>query len=101
MLKSLKILAWLAGIALLVIVAVDIALPLFVDPDDFKPQIAQLVKEKTGRTLDIQGTIKLSVFPWLGVKLGTTTPSNASGFGAEPFVRAESAELRVKLPPPS
>lgn len=99
MLKSLKILAWLTGIALLVIVAAAIALPLFVDPDDFKPQIAQLVKEKTGRTLDIQGNIKLSVFPWLGVKLGTTALSNAPGFGAEPFLRAESAELRVKLLP--
>lgn len=99
MLKSLKILAWLASIVLLVIVAAAIALPLFVDPDDFKPQIAQLVKEKTGRTLDIQGKIKLSVFPWLGVKLGTTALSNAPGFGAEPFLRAESAELRVKLLP--
>ncbi len=99
MLMSLKILAWLASITLLVIVAVAIALPLLVDPDDFKPQITQLVKEKTGRTLDIQGNIKLSVFPWLGVKLGATALSNAPGFGAEPFVRAESAELRVKLLP--
>ncbi|MDA1107686.1 MAG: AsmA family protein [Proteobacteria bacterium] len=99
MLKGLKILAWLAGIVLLVIVAASIALPLFFNPNDFKPQIAQLVREKTGRELTLPGNITLSVFPWLGVKTGALALGNAPGFGKQPFVGAEAAEVRVKLLP--
>lgn len=99
MLKGLKIFAWLAGSVLLVIVAASIALPLFFDPNDFKPQITGLVKEKTGRDLVMEGDITLSVFPWLGIKTGALALSNAPGFGTQPFVSADSAEVRVKLMP--
>jgi AsmA protein len=42
------------------------------DPNQYKGQIADLVKEKTQRTLTIEGDIKLSLFPTLGVQLGKT-----------------------------
>lgn len=99
MLKGLKIFAWLTGFVLLVIVAASIAVPLFFNPNDFKPQIAQRVKEKTGRELMLQGDITLSVFPWLGVKTGMLALGNAPGFGKQPFVSAEAAEVRVQLLP--
>lgn len=99
MLKGLKIFAWLVGIVLLVIVVASIALPLFFNPNDFKPQIVQLVQEKTGRELTLQGDITLSVFPWLGVKTGALALGNAPGFGKQPLVSAEAAEVRVKLLP--
>lgn len=99
MLKGLKIFAWLVGFVLLVIVGASIAVPLFFNPNDFKPQIVQLVKEKTGRELTLQGNITLSVFPWLGVKTGALALSNAPGFGKQPFVSAAGAEVRVRLLP--
>ncbi len=42
------------------------------DPNQYKGQIANLVKEKTQRTLTIEGDIRLSLFPTLGVQLGKT-----------------------------
>lgn len=97
--KILKIIAWLIGIVVIVIAAAAIAIPLFFDPNDYKQQITDTVKDKTGRELVIKGDIGLSVFPWLGVDLGTVEFSNAPGFGAEPFARVEAAQIRVKLVP--
>ncbi len=42
------------------------------DPNQYKGQIADLVKEKTQRTLTIEGDIRLTLFPRLGVQLGKT-----------------------------
>ncbi len=94
-----KFIAWIAGIALLVIVGAGSALLLFFDPNDYKPEIIALVKERTGRELSIPGKISVSVFPWLGVKLGEAQLSNAPGFGKQPFAAVQSAQLHVKLLP--
>lgn len=42
------------------------------DPNQYKGQVADLVKEKTQRTLTIEGDIRLTLFPKLGVQLGKT-----------------------------
>ena len=42
------------------------------DPNQYKAQVADLVKEKTQRTLIIEGDIRLMLFPRLGVHLGKT-----------------------------
>ena len=42
------------------------------DPNQYKAQVADLVKEKTQRTLTIEGDIRLMLFPRLGVHLGKT-----------------------------
>ncbi|MGD8811287.1 MAG: AsmA family protein [Thioalkalispiraceae bacterium] len=92
---SLISLAAIIGILLIAI----ITLPFIVDPNDYKPQITEVVKEKTGRELSIPGEIELSVFPWLGIKLGEVALSNAPGFGAQPFARIGAVDVRVQLLP--
>lgn len=42
------------------------------DPNQYKQQLADLVKQKTQRTLTIEGDIRLLLFPKLGVYLGKT-----------------------------
>jgi AsmA protein len=42
------------------------------DPNQYKEQAAQLVKDKTQRTLTIEGDIRLMLFPRIGVQLGKT-----------------------------
>jgi len=42
------------------------------DPNQYKAQMADLVKDKTQRTLTIEGDIRLMLFPKLGVHLGKT-----------------------------
>ncbi|WJW75319.1 AsmA family protein [Thiohalobacter sp. IOR34] len=97
--KPLRLLAYLlAGLVGLLLVAA-IALPLLVDPNDYKDEITRLVEDSTGRGLDIQGDLELSVFPWLGVEIGETRLGNAPGFGDQPFARVESVEVRVRLLP--
>ena len=42
------------------------------DPNQYKSQVAELVREKTQRTLTIEGDIRLMLFPKIGVHLGRT-----------------------------
>ncbi|UCH46793.1 MAG: AsmA family protein [Betaproteobacteria bacterium] len=42
------------------------------DPNEYKGDVVALVKEETGRTLNIEGDISLTFFPKIGVSLGPT-----------------------------
>ncbi len=86
------------SILLLLIIAV-IALPFFIDVNDFKPEIQSAVKDKTGRELKIEGDLELSVFPWLGVTTGNLELSNAPGFSDKPFAKINASNIKVKLIP--
>ena len=91
----------LKGIGLLVllgVVAIAAALYL-VDPNDYKPQIAQLVEAQTGRRLIIKENFSLSFFPWIGIRLGAMELGNGPGFGEKPFASIQSAHIQVKLLP--
>jgi AsmA protein len=97
--KFLKVLGIVLGIFLLLLIAAVVILPQVVDPNDYKDRIAALVTEQTGRKLKIQGNISLSVFPWLGVKLGTVELANAPGFEAPVFARIDQLQIRVRILP--
>lgn len=97
--KPLKIIFSLFGLLLLILLAAALLIPLFVDPNEHKETIISEVKEATGRDLTIQGDIELSIFPWLGLKLGSVQLSNAVGFGENPFIALNHAQVRIKLLP--
>jgi len=97
--KLLRVLAYLLGALVLIIVAAVIVIPMVVDPNDFKPQIADAVESATGRKLTMEGDLGLSVFPWLGLEVGPTALSNAPGFSERPFAQVQTVEVRVKLMP--
>jgi AsmA protein len=97
--KALKILAWVVGVPLVLLVAVIIIVPLVFDPNEHKPQLTALVKDATGRDFKIDGDIKLSLFPWVGVSTGAVELGNAPGFGPEPFARLDKADVRVAIVP--
>jgi AsmA protein len=97
-----KLLKILLGLVVLLVVLVGIAvvvLPLVIDPNDYKKEIAASVEKQTGRTLTIEGDLALSVFPWLGLDIGPTQLSNAEGFEAPYMARMQAVEVRVKLLP--
>ncbi len=97
--RLLKItLSILATVILLVIIAA-VALPFFIDPNDFKPEIQTAVKDNTGRELTINGDLELSVFPWLGISTGELTLSNAAGFTGSHFAKISESHVKVKLLP--
>jgi AsmA protein len=97
--RTVKILAGLAGGIIVLIVAGLLALWLLVNPNDYRGRIAAAVKESTGRDLVLKGDIKLSVFPWLALELGPATLGNPPGFGEEPFLAFNRAAVRVRLFP--
>jgi len=92
------ILATIATMAVLLTAAVCI-LPFIIDPNDFKPDIAAAVKDKTGRNLVLDGELKLSLFPWIGISTGKLALSNAPGFEDRPFATLEESDIKVLLLP--
>ncbi len=98
--KSLfKVFAWLIGIVVVLVAAVAIGVLTLVDPNDFKEEIAAAAKENTGRELTIEGDMEMTLFPWLGVKIGKVTLGNAPGFKSDVFAGSDRVEARVQLEP--
>jgi len=95
--KTLKIfLIAFTGLFALLLVVAGIVTATF-DPNDYKPTVIRLVKEKTQRTLTIPGVIKLSVFPKLGVDLGRISLSERNDNSE--FAVVDHAELSLALFP--
>ena len=67
------------------------------DPNAYKQDLTDLVREQTGRELQFHGDVDLTVFPALGMKLGAMSFSNAEGFGALPMVKVSEASISVDL----
>jgi len=95
----LKWIAAILGVIVLFFVAAAILLPLIIDPNDYKQELVAQVKERTGRDLHIDGDIALTVFPWIGVKIGKVALSNAAGFSNPVFASTDKVSIRVKLLP--
>ena len=69
------------------------------DANRYKDEISQLVKIQTGRDLQLDGDIALSVYPDFALNLGRATFSNPTGFGHSPFATVQSAKVGVQLLP--
>lgn len=86
----------LAFIFVILVLAI-VSISFFIDPNEYRGEISELVKNKTGRELDIKGDLSLSLFPWVGLTIGETTMSNARGFGSEPFAHFNKINIKVKI----
>lgn len=95
--KALKtILFVIAGlVALLAAAAAFLAFRF--DPNQYKSELAALVKEKTGRTLSVDGALGLSLFPSLGVSAGAMRLSERDGSTA--FASIRETKLSLALMP--
>ena len=89
--KAFKWIAWIVGgLILLLIVVVAIVAATF-DPNEYKPQIVNLVKERTGRTLTMDGKIGLTFFPKIGAEVERVALSEPNGtWPAATYLRADS-----------
>ena len=97
--KTGRILGFIVGGIVLLIILAVLAITMLVDPNQFKPKIAAQVKQSTGRELKLEGDIKLSVFPWLALKLGPASLGSPAEFKDTPFLSFNRAEVRVRLLP--
>jgi AsmA protein len=92
---KLSLIALLTLFALVVLVLVVVAATF--DPNAFKPQLVELVRAKTQRTLGIPGRIELSFFPNLGAELGAASLSERGS--SAPFASVQSARVSLALLP--
>ena len=88
----------LGGIILLTAAAIVIV-PYFINTDQFKPRIEQIVSEKSGYPLTIQGDIDIYVFPWIGFSLTDLKLDNPEGFQEKTFLTVKNFQARVKVLP--
>ncbi|MGZ4991544.1 MAG: AsmA family protein [Methylobacter sp.] len=97
--KPFKIILSVIAAMLLLLITVACILPFVIDPNDFKPEMAAAVKEKTGRELVLDGELKLSLFPWIGISTGKATLSNTPEFQDRPFATIDESHVKVLLLP--
>jgi AsmA protein len=97
--RVLKILGFIVGGVVLLLVVAGVAVSVLFDPNDYKDEITAAVQDATGRELTLDGDLELAVFPTIRIAVGSATLSNAAGFGPEPMARIGSAELRVAVLP--
>jgi len=97
--RMIKYILYAVGGLLTLVFVASILIALLFDPNDYRENIAAGVEEATGRELVIEGDIKLSLFPWLAVEIGSSRLANADGFGNKPFASFERVRLSVRLLP--
>ena len=87
-------------VALIVLLVVAVAvLPPIIGGNSFKPQIADAVREATGRELTIGGDIGLSLLPNVSVSASEIALSNAPGADPSEMLTIDSFELDLALLP--
>src|SRR5210317_186959 len=87
-----------AGLVVLVIAVLLIA-PAFIDIRDYKPELEKKVADATGRPFSVGDDLSLSLFPWAGISFSDLRLGNRPGFSEKELVTVKSFEVRVKLLP--
>jgi AsmA protein len=87
-----------ASFGILIVVGV-LAIVMLVDVERYKPEIEQLVTEKTGYPLTLGGEIELSIFPWIGLSFTDLQLDNPDGFVNKKFVHVKDFQARLKVVP--
>jgi AsmA protein len=82
-----------------IIIAVLLIAPAFIDIRDYKPKVEKLIAEKTGRPFSVGDDLRLSLFPWAGISLSALRLGNTPEFAEKEFLTVKSFEVRVKLLP--
>ena len=87
-----------ASVALfaLVVVAIVVLIVTF-DPNQYKGELAKIVKEKTARTLAVEGKIGLTLYPSLGVAVGKTTLSEPNS--EKTFAKIDEVKVSLAVLP--
>ncbi|MCU0596295.1 MAG: AsmA family protein, partial [Desulfobacterota bacterium] len=97
MAKVFKLLLMVLGVIVVAIAAIIGYFAATFDPNHYKQQVVDAVREKTDRTLRLEGEIQLSFFPSLG--MGVSKVSLSEPRSDKVFVRADGARVSLKLSP--
>lgn len=92
-----KILIGIFSLILLIVIAIGVVVAT-VDPNDYRDNITNVVKDKTGRDLHFDN-IELAFFPNIGANLENVTLSNAEGFEDEQFLKVSKIQISIAIMP--
>ncbi|AUD60227.1 cell envelope biogenesis protein AsmA [Shewanella sp. Pdp11] len=95
----MKFIKWLLALVVTLILLVTVYLTVFFDPNDFKPEIVDVVKKQTGRELVITDDLSWTFFPVIGINLGGVSLSNPEGFTPKAMLEVNKAVAEVALMP--
>ena len=84
---------------LALVVAALFLVPSFLDWEDFKPEITERLKAITGRTLAIDGPLKVSILPTPTIEATDLRLANVPGATSPDIARIKSLDLRLALGP--
>ena len=91
---------WLGAAACLIVLPVavlGVAVALL-DPNDYKPAIIEAVQHATGRTLGLNGPLRVSRSLWPTIEVSGVTLANLPGGSRPDMARAERIEASLSLP---
>jgi len=86
----------LGGVVALLVLVVAIIAATF-NPNDYKPLVVKMVKDKKERTLNIEGDIKLAFWPKIGANLGKVSISEHKS--DKEFASIQSAQVALAVLP--
>ncbi|WP_075879504.1 AsmA family protein [Vreelandella massiliensis] len=98
--QLLRILLAAVGILAVVAVAAVVYVTTFLDPEDFKPRLTEVVEEQTGLTLSLDGALSWSFYPRIGMsveKARAWLPEQ--NLDDAEFASIERAEVSVSFAP--
>jgi AsmA protein len=97
--RAIKWVLIAVGGLFVLIVSALLIIPLFVDVQQYKPEIEKRVSEATGRPFRLDGDLGLSLFPLAGLSFSDLHLGSVPGFEEKDLLTVRSFEVRVKLVP--
>jgi AsmA protein len=95
--KALKYVFYVVGALVALAVIVAIAVAVLFDPNKLKGEIERVVKQETGRTLKLEGDLRLAFWPSVGASMGRASLSERASTAS--FASIDSAHVAVALLP--
>jgi len=98
----MKAIKWIIGIVvgvLVLVIALLLIVPQFIDIQKYKPEIEKQAEQATGRPFSIGGDLRLSLFPWAVIGLSDVHLGNPPGYKEKDLLYVKSFDVEVKLIP--
>jgi AsmA protein len=98
----MKAIKWIIGIVvglIVLVIALLLIVPHFIDIQKYKPEIEKQAEQATGRPFSIGGDLRLSLFPWAVIGLSDLHLENPPGYKEKDLLYVKSFDVEVKLFP--
>ncbi len=96
--KARRIIAWIAGLIVVLIILLVVAVELFFPTERARQWAVEKGTEALGRDITIEG-VDVSIWGGIGVVLQDVTIANPDGFDADPLLSTERLDVKLQFFP--